>query len=202
MKKILIGITGGIGSGKSTVTEYYKELGYYILKADDIAKQVMVEDEAIIANIKKEFGGDCYIDGRLNTKYLAEKAFSHPDRVAKLNKIVHPKAIAKVKKEAGQLLNEKNIVIVEAAILFEAHWEDIFDYIILITSDENNRIKRVIERDNVSIKEIKSRMMHQLPDNDKKGKADFVIENNSSIEALKERAKFIITLIENISKNS
>ena len=200
MKKLLIGITGGIGSGKTTVTEYYKELGYYVLKADDIAKQVMVEDKTIIANIKKEFGDNCYSNGKLNTKYLAEKAFSHPDKVAKLNKIVHPKAIAKVKEEAKKLLDKNDIVIVEAAILFEAHWEDIFDYIILIVSDENDRIKRVIERDNTSIKEIKSRMMHQLPDNDKKGKADFVIENNSSIDVLKERAEFIIKLIEKISK--
>ncbi len=200
MKKLIIGITGGIGSGKSTVTEYYKSLGYFVLKADDIAKQVMVEDNEIIKNIKKEFGENSYIDGKLNTKYLAEKAFSHTAKVAKLNKIVHPKTIAKIKEEAKKLFKKKNIVIVEAAILFEAHWEDIFDYIILITSDENKRITRVLERDHVSIQEIKSRMMHQLQDKDKKGKSDFVIENNDTIESLKEKAKFVISLIENISK--
>ncbi len=199
MKKILVGITGGIGSGKSTVTEYYKSLGYYVLKADDIAKQVMVEDDEIIKNIKNEFGDNCYVDGKLNTKYLAKKAFNHPDKVAKLNRIVHPKAIAKVKEEAEKLLKKKNLVIVEAAILFEAHWEDIFDYIILITSDENARIVRVLERDHTSIQEIKSRMMHQLEDKDKKGKSDFIIENNDTIESLKEKAKFVISLIENIA---
>ena len=199
MKKVLVGITGGIGSGKSTVTEYYKSLGYFVLKADDIAKQVMVEDDEIIKDIKKEFGDNCYVDGKLNTKYLAKKAFNHPDKVAKLNRIVHPKAIAKVKEEAKKLLKKKNLVIVEAAILFEAHWEDIFDYIILITSDENARIVRVLERDHTSIQEIKSRMMHQLEDKDKKGKSDFIIENNDTIESLKEKAKFVISLIENIS---
>ncbi len=200
MKKLLIGITGGIGSGKSTVTHYYKSLGYEILKADDIAKQVMVEDKEIIKNIKKEFGKECYINGKLKTKYLAKKAFSHPDEVAKLNRIVHPKAIAKVKELAKKLLKNNSIVLVEAAILFEAHWEDIFDYIILITSEEDKRILRIIERDNASLQEIKSRIMHQLPDNAKKGKSDFIIENNGSLEELKEKAKFIISLIENISK--
>ncbi len=200
MKKFLIGITGGIGSGKSTVTDYYKSLGYKILKADNIAKQVMVEDKEIIKNIKKEFGEQCYINGKLNTKYLAKKAFSHPDEVAKLNKIVHPKAIAKVKELANKLLRNNSIVLVEAAILFEAHWENIFDYIILITSDEDKRILRIIERDNATLQEIKSRIMHQLPDNIKKGKSDFIIENNGSLEELKEKAAFIIRLIENISK--
>lgn len=202
MKKILVGITGGIGSGKSTVTDYYKSLGYKVLKADDIAKQVMVEDEEIIKNIKNEFGDKCYIDGKLNTKYLAEKAFKHPDEVAKLNRIVHPKAIAKIREEAKKIFSSKNIVMVEAAILFEAHWEDLFDYIILIISDENSRIIRTLERDHISIKEVKSRMMHQWQDKDKKGKSDFIIENNGSIDSLKEKAKFIISLIENISKNS
>ncbi len=199
MKKLIIGITGGIGSGKSTVANFYKSLGYPVLKADDIAKKIMVDDNKIVSSIKKQFGVNSYSGYKLNRKYLAKKVFGHPENLAKLNKIVHPKTIAEIKKEAENYLKKNDMVFVEAAILFEANWEYLFDYIILIVSDENTRIKRIIDRDNTNVNDVKSRIMHQLPDNIKQSKADFIIVNDTSLKELKEKSRFIVSVIKKIS---
>lgn len=197
--KMIIGITGGIGSGKTTVTDFYSQLGYFIIKADNVAKQIMVEDKDVVHKIIYEFGEKCYdYDGKLNTKYLAQSAFNHPKNLEKLNKIVHPPAILKVKQMANNALKEHNLVFVESALIFEAKMEDIFDYIILITADEDTRIKRVLERGNETAFEIKSRMMHQLSDRDKQKRSDFIIKNDSNIEELKKRAKFILNIINSL----
>lgn len=198
--KMIIGITGGIGSGKTTVTDFYSQLGYFIIKADNVAKQIMVEDKDLVHKIIDEFGEKCYGDnGELDTKYLAQSAFSHPKNLEKLNKIVHPPAILKVKQIANNALKEHNLVFVESALIFEAKMEEIFDYIILITADEDTRIKRVLERGNETAFEIKSRMMHQLSEADKQKRSDFIIKNDSTIEELKKRAEFILSLINSLT---
>jgi len=201
MKKLIIGITGGIGSGKSTVVQYYKDNGLHVLDADQIAKQIMAENENVLSRIKQTFGKQSFVDGKLNTKYLADKVFGNSDNLNKLNRIVHPPTISQIKKQANSLLIKSTIVFVEAAILFEANWQDNFDYVILVTSDENIRIKRIIDRNGFSEEKIKSIIEHQMDDKDRKGKADFTIENNGSIEELKTKANFILSLINSLSKN-
>lgn len=201
MKKLIIGITGGIGSGKSTVTQHYKDNGLAVLDADQIAKQVMVKNNNVIGRIKQTFGKQSFIDKKLNTKYLANKIFGNSDNLNKLNGIVHPPTISQIKKQANLLLTKSNMVFVEAAILFEANWQSNFEYIILVTSDENIRIKRIVERNGFSEEKIKSIIQHQMDDKDKKGRADFIIENDGTIEELKTKANFILSLIKSISKN-
>ena len=201
MKKLIIGITGGIGSGKSTVAQHYKDNGLAVLDADQIAKQVMAENDHVIVRIKQTFGKQSFVDGKLNTKYVADKVFGNSDNLNKLNQIVHPPTISQIKKQANLLLTKSNMVFVEAAILFEANWQSNFEFIILVTSDENIRIKRIVERNGFSEEKIKSIIQNQLDDKDKKGRADFTIENDGTIEELKTKTNFILSLIKSISKN-
>ncbi len=198
MNKLVIGITGGIGSGKSTVSKLFEEHGCIVLKADPIAKQVMVEEDSIISEITNIFGSESYIDGKLNTKYLASKVFSDPDQIKILNSIVHPIAIKKIEQLITQNLISNNIVIVESALIFESDMENLFDYILLLTAPEDTRIKRVIERDHESAHEIKSRIMNQLDDKEKIDKSDFVLQNNGSIEELKNKALFFLNLFKSL----
>lgn len=201
MKKIAIGITGGIGSGKSTVSELISENNYKIIKADDVAKKIMNEDSETAAQIINNFGPDCYLDGKLNTKYVANKVFNHPDRIRKLNAIVHPPTIEFIQKEIHSLHKDFDIVFVEAALIFEAKMEDLFDYILLVTAEEDIRIKRVLQRDLETISEIRSRILNQIPEEQKRGKSDFVIENNSTIEELKSKVFFFLSIFNSLLKS-
>lgn len=198
MKNLVIGITGGIGSGKSTVSNYYLSLHHQVLKADDIAKLVMVKDEEVKNKILKQFGSDCYNGNELNTKVIAQKVFNSPESIKKLNSIVHPPTIDYLTKQITELKNKHSLLFVEAALIFEAGMENLFDYILLVTADENTRLKRVLERDTETISEIRSRMLHQISEERKKGKSDFIIDNNSTIEDLHDRALFFVNLFKSM----
>ncbi len=198
MKKLLIGITGGIGSGKSTVSQIFEKEGFVVLNADIIAKNIMQEDEKIIYEIKKSFGEKSYIRGELNTRYLAEIVFSNKEKIKKINSIVHPSMIKKINEEA-KILNEKhNIIFVEAALIFEANMQNIFDYILMVTADEDIRINRVQLRDEDKIENIKKRIDSQINDKEKISKSHFVIENNGNLEELKSKTIFFLNLFQKL----
>ncbi len=187
---ISVGITGGIGSGKTTVCNIWKELGAYVLNADDLAKQIMVEDEEVVTRIKETFGTEAYTrDGRLNRKYLAEEAFEK-ERVKELNDIVHPK-IPQKSFEIRESVREQGIelFVYEAALLFENLRPNFLDYIVLVLADRQKRIERVQKRDGVAEQKIRERMNHQQNFEQFKEKADVVIYNNGTLLELKVRAK-------------
>lgn len=194
-KKLLIGITGGIGSGKSIVSSIIESRGFCVLKSDLIAKEIMQNDENVKKKIIEYFGTDAYLKNGLNTKFLAEKVFSSKENVEKINSIVHPPTIQKTKELAEIEFQKANIVFVESALIYEAKIEDMFDYIILIYSDEQTRIQRVMDRDKISEEQIRRRIQFQIPDEKKKQWADFVIENNNNIENLNKNVLFILKLI-------
>ena len=198
MKKIAIGITGGIGSGKSTVSDIISGNNYPIIKADDVAKKIMNEDTKIVSEIIKNFGSECYLDGKLNTKYVADKVFIHPDRIRKLNQIVHPPTLQFIQKEINSFHKDFDIVFVESALIFEAKMEELFNYILLVTAEEDIRIKRVLKRDLETISEIRSRILNQIPEEQKRGRSDFVIENNSTIEELNSKVFFFLTIFKSL----
>jgi len=158
----------------------------------------MQEDETIKSEIIKSFGKNSYIDGKLNTKYLAEIVFSNKEKVKKINSIVHPSMIEKIINEAANLHENNNLVFVEAALIFEAHMQNIFDYILMITADENIRIKRLQLRDNDNRKSIQKRINSQINDKDKIGKSHFVIENNGGFEELQSKSHFFLKLFQNL----
>jgi len=197
-KKLLIGITGGIGSGKSIVSSILESMGYCVLKSDLTAKEIMQSNEEVKKKIIEAFGKEAYSDGKLNTKYLAEKVFSSKENVEKINSIVHPFTIKKNLEQAEKEFRKSDIVFIESPLIFEANIQKYFDYVILIYSDEQSRIKRVMERDKVTEEKVRQRMQFQIPDEKKKDWADFVIENNSDTEELKKRVNFVLQLIKSI----
>ncbi len=200
MKKLKVAITGGIGAGKSLVSNFIEREGFPVLFSDEIAKGIMQSDVDVIRLIKKEFGEESYINEKLNTKYLAEKVFNNEDNVDKINAIVHPIVVEKINEITESLFKSNNLVFVEIPLLFESGLENLFDYIILVYSNENLRIARTSERSKLSEGEVRKRMMFQIPDEEKKDKVDFVIENNSSKDDLENRVKLVLILLKELSK--
>ncbi len=200
VKQIRVAITGGIGSGKSSVSNFIKEKGYIVIEADPLAKKLMETDERIKNELKKYFGNDAYSNNKLNTKYLAEKIFSNKENVKIINSIVHPFVIQKINDLFDNEYKERNIIFVEAALIYEAKMEEYFDYIVLIYTNLENRIDRLKQRDNSTEKDILRRIENQFSGKFKKEKADFIIYNDGSLEELKNKVDFLINLLNNLRK--
>jgi dephospho-CoA kinase len=163
MKRPLqVGITGGIGSGKSTVAKIFSALGIPVYDADSRAKLLMNADPILIDRIKQEFGEVAYVNGQLDRKYLAKQVFGFPDRLKKLNSFVHPCVAVNYSNWVLGHVN-KPYVLKEAALLFEAGSASQLDTIIVITSPEALRIKRVMERDGRTEDEVKKIISEQWP---------------------------------------
>ncbi len=199
-KKLKIGITGGIGSGKSIVSDFIENEGYTVLRSDHIAKDLMQKDEVIKKKIVKTFGEKSYSNGILNTKFLAENVFNDKSKLELLSSIIHPPTIKAIEKRSEEILLKSNLVFTESALIYEADIENIFDYVILVYSDEKKRIERTMKRDNITSDQITKRMQFQIPDENKKDWADFVIENNSVMEELRHRTNFVLNLLTSLTK--
>ena len=174
-----IGITGGIGAGKSTVAGIFKVLGVPVFDADATAKNILNTDSVLREQIADTFGSETYKNGLLDKKYLATLVFNNPDQLAKLNALVHPATIAAADKWASSFA-DRPYIIKEAALLFEAGTNEGLDYIIGVTAPVELRIARVMERDHVAREEVLSRMQHQLDDTEKMKRCNFVIDNNET----------------------
>ena len=198
-KRLIIGVTGGIGSGKSLVSAYIEKSGFPVIKSDDLAKKMMSEDKSLKSRIIKEFGESAYDSDGLNRKYLAEQIFSDPQKAARINAIVHPPVMKKIKELAAQLSVKNNMVFVESAIIYEAELQDNFDYVVLISAEEKVRMQRVMEREHLPEEEIEKRMKLQSSGTGNKELADFVIENNSTLTDLENRTHFVLTLLKSIT---
>jgi len=193
-----IGITGGIGSGKSHVSKIIGDAGYTVLNADVIAKQIMVEDESVRELIVSTFGDESYKGKELNRTYIASKAFSSVENLTKLNSIVHPPMVYEINELLEQELKKNKIVFVEAALIFEAEVDEILDHVLLVTADEELRISRIKERDQLSEAEIRDRMNFQIPENEKENLADFTIKNNSTLVDLEMKTKMFIIIFKSM----
>lgn len=191
MKKI--GITGGIGSGKSIVGKILSTIGFPVFYSDLEAKQIMTRDKNVVSQIKRTFGEEAYVNDELNRNFLAEKIFNQPELKNKINAIVHP-AVRKAFDDFAQN-QQKSLVFNEAAILFETGGYKSFDATILVVADEDLRLKRVMNRDNAPQKAIEERMKNQWSDEKKKPMADFIIENNED-SLLVPQVEKIIELLE------
>ena len=178
-KSLKIAVTGAIGSGKSTFCDYLSSKGFPLLKADDISKEILANDSEVKKKIIKAFGEESFKDGKPNKLYLAEKVFSNAENVVKINSILHPKVIEKTKDLLGELSINNNLIFVEAALIYEADMEYLFDYVVLVTADEKIRMQRKTKFDNFSEKTFVERNQNQIPDEEKKKRADFIFENNA-----------------------
>lgn len=174
--KITIGVTGGIGSGKSIICRIISTMGYPVFYADNEAKSILVENEEVRTEIFRLFGEKAYQGKLLNREFIASKIFDNKDLRTRMNAIVHPRVGEAFKKWMSE--QESDIVFDEAAILFETGSYKNFNHTILVTAPEELRITRVMSRDKVSRDKVLSRMATQWPEEKKISMADFIIKND------------------------
>lgn len=179
-----IGLTGGIGSGKSTIAKVLESMGYPVFYSDQVAKDLMNSDESLQSEITAHFGEKSYVNGELNRAFLAEKIFTNPSDKAVLNELIHPRVRASFVNFAQS--SEAKLVFNEAAILFETGAYSNFDKTLLVTAPVETRIKRVMKRDNCSREDVLNRMNNQWSDERKIPLADFVVNNGDSDSVLSQ----------------
>ena len=172
---ILVGLTGGIGSGKSTVINYFKELGITCYQADDEAKKLMNSDKGLIKKIKNSFGDSIYINSKLDRKKLSAIVFTDKQKLELLNSIVHPYVNRHFENYCKGL--EDIYIIKEVAIIFEIGTQNKFDKIILVRAPKEDRVKRIINRDKCNRQDAINRINNQVADDDKIDQCDFIIDN-------------------------
>ena len=171
-----VGLTGGIGSGKSTVAAIFETLGIPVYYADKEAKRLMIEDEGLIQSIKNLLGEESYINGILNREYIAAIVFNDPKKLEQLNQLIHPLTVSDSLNWMSQQTTP--YAIKEAALIFESKSESHLDVIICVSSPEPLRIKRVMERDRINEDAVRQRMSHQMSEEEKIKRCDFVITND------------------------
>lgn len=196
MKPYLLGITGGIGSGKSTVSKIFEVLDIKIYQSDDMAKYLMENDNKLISSIINSFGEESYIDGKINKEYISKNVFYDKEKLKTINNLVHPVVINDFKKWCLINKNEK-ILIKEAALLFESKSYKELDCIIYVYAEKKLRISRILKRDSYRTKDqIEHIIKSQLTDKESFEKADYILENNEKSLLLPE----VIDLYEKIRK--
>ena len=190
---MIVGLTGGIGSGKSTIAKLFEIFGCIIFDSDSVAKQLYF-DPIIKSHITKLLGEESYIsENKINKKYISTIIFSNSNKLEQLNQIIHPAVIIALKK-----IKEKNpdkIIIKESALLFEAKLEKEVDKIILVVAPQEDRIKRVMLRDGISKEDVFKKIKNQLPDAIKIKKSDFIIENNEKEFLITQSLKIYNSII-------
>ena len=190
----IVGLTGGIGSGKTTIAQYFASKGIPVYVADKEAKALMNRSKVIKRKLIHLFGKSAYKNGELNREYLASKIFNDKTLLSQMNSIVHPKVASHFKRWLKK--HQAPYIIKEAAIIFENNLEYQYDYIITVVADENLRIERVMQRDDVSRSKVESIIRNQLSDQEKINKSDFVIINNSLEDAKKKASEIHKILIQ------
>jgi dephospho-CoA kinase len=192
MNKIRVAITGSIGSGKSTFANYLESKGYVVINADNISKDILSFDEKIKKKIIKEFGSNSYSDGKLNKKFIASQVFSNPANLYKLNSILHPQVLQKIDTLINIKYKNENIIFIEAALIYEADIEKMFNYVILVTADFNIRLKRSLESGKFTEADFIKRDKNQIPQEEKEKRADFIFSNNGSENDLIKKADLLL----------
>jgi len=181
-----IGITGGIGSGKSEVTDHLRRKGYTVIDADEVAREAAAPGEPAMLRLQEEIGGGVFFDdGSLDRQKLAKIMFSDPDTLKTVNEIFHGDIKDRI--ESYVQIQEKTgdqVIFLSVPLLFETNADLMVDKTWLVTADEDVRLRRVVERDDISSEDVQARMASQMPEDEKKARADIIIENNGTIEEL------------------
>lgn len=186
----IIGLTGGIATGKSQVSSILSELGAMVIDADIVAREVVQKGLPAWQQLKDTFGEEYFLsNGELNRRKLGQLVFSHPDELAKLNSITHPAIKAKIEERINDLKVQgyNGIVVVDAALLLEAGWETMVDQVWVVDAPIEKRIERLMNRDNLTRDQALSRINSQMSQQERIAKADKIIYNNSNIDSLKEQ---------------
>ena len=186
---IKLGITGGIAAGKTTAAEFLSKKGCYIFNADRESKKHLKNSLTLQKKIISIFGKEIAPNNKIDISLLAKVAFENEINHSILNGIMWPEVFLLINREYDKVKNNKNfkIFIVDAALIFEANFTSFFDYTILITAIEKNRLQRAVKRKNISLENIQNRIFLQMSDTKKKKKADYIINNNSSVNHLHKK---------------
>ena len=197
---IIVGITGGIGSGKSVVSKLLTVMGYPVYESDAEAKMIMQTDSQVINELQLAFGDNIFIDGQLDKQHLAREVFAHPERLQELNNIVHPA----VKKHFRLWVQQQKVPIIflETAILFESGFDSETDKAILVTAPLEVRTDRVLRRDRCTREQVMQRIAQQWSEEAKARKSDYIIVNDGVHSIIKQAEKITTQLKQSYSRES
>ena len=177
---MIIGITGGIGSGKSTIAKQLREMGYAVYDTDSEAKRLIVEDAGVREEIEQLFGKEVYKDGVYQTALVAQRVFADRSLLAQLNAIVHPAVKADILRWAENM-NHPTLCFVECAILYQAGFDTLCDKVVVVTAPEEVRLQRAVARDHSTIEKVRARMRAQEVEKDIE-RADLIVNNDGKTE--------------------
>ncbi|HNX36764.1 MAG TPA: dephospho-CoA kinase [Candidatus Cloacimonadota bacterium] len=194
-RPLLIGITGNIGSGKSSVSKQIQAEGYRVVNADECAHQVLYSDD-LVASLQKRWGSGIFRDGEIDRQSLAKIVFSSKADLEYLNSMIHPLVLKAFDHIVS--ISTDDYLFFEVPLLFEANLERCFDFIVLVTSPLDQRIKRVQERDHADDESTLARMANQIDDIDKLNKVDLLINNDSTFDALQKTVRIFLGDLKNI----
>ena len=193
-----VGVTGGIGAGKSEVCKLFAQRGRTVLSADRVARELMETDAAVAAGVRRLFGSEAYnADGTLNTAHVSGIVFEDAQQRARLNALVHPIVIEKILNAMDALPQAQRspYTIVEAALLYESGMHKYLDAVIVVHATEIVRIERLLARDGATRAEIVKRFRAQLPAGEKRERGDFVILNDGPRSGLPDKVVFLDSLL-------
>ena len=189
-----VGVTGGIGSGKSTVCREFTRLGRKVLSADAIAYDLTEDDSLVRRDIRKAFGAEVFAeDGSLRRKELAALVFRDARKRERLNSIVHPRVFEVIEKTllSVSTRSTRPYIVIEAALIFESGMDRWLDYVIVVNAREKTRISRVMQRDRCTGADVRYRIASQMPAGEKAARGDFVIQNDGDRKDLRRRIQFL-----------
>ena len=185
-----VGLTGGLGSGKSTASKFFISLGAFILDADNAAKKLIESSKKVKNELIKEFGTDIMdANSNVDNKKLARIAFQDEDHQQRLNYVVHPHIHNAIDKSFNEILDQNNhqLFIVDAALIYESGYDAHLDYVIVVTAQLKHRMERALNRNTLTREEILKRIEFQWPEQDKTSLADFVIHNDGTEAELNDQ---------------
>lgn len=189
---MVVGLTGGIASGKSIVSGEFKKLGAVVIDADLIAREIVEPGQPALPEIEKEFGPSVINgDGTLDRKALGDMVFSDPEKLKRLNRITHPRIIERQRRMIEEIkgAHKDPLIVVDAAILIEAGEYRNMDRVIVVYADEDKQVERLSHRNGLTTQEAEKRVKAQMPLKEKVLYADYVIDNNGGIEETRQRAR-------------
>lgn len=189
-KKFKVAVTGNIGSGKSEFCRIAEKYGFVVIRADELSKELLSTNQTVKKKVSSLFGSQSYKNGESDYKYLSDIVFKDSQKLRELESILHPLVIKKLKQLTDETLKHNNFVFIESALVYEADIEDLFDYVVLITAPREIRMHRKVQG-SFTKNDFMSREQNQIPDNEKKKRADFIFVNDKSVAELEQFFKIV-----------
>lgn len=186
---MIIGLTGSMGTGKTTVSDIFKKRGIKVIDADEISREITRKGSPLLGVLAERFGSEIIkSDGSLDRKRLASIVFASDEKLCELNDIMHPRIINDIKERIAEFdeTGEK-LLVLDAPLLLETGLDKLVDLVLLVTCDSNVQIERIMERDDMTRTEAESRLAHQMSQEEKKRLADFILDNSGTVDELEAK---------------